>query len=273
MRTRYFKSSRGQRANTLLIGLKHRIQTRFRTSLSQLFYKRALRINSRVPIISFTFDDFPRSALLVGGAILNNYGLKGTFYGSLGLMGEETAVGAIFCSTDLLSLLSQGHELGCHTHGHLNPWRTTPAQFEESIIKNAIAADELIPGFAFRSFSYPLFYPLPQIKYKVAKHFSCCRGGGQKLNANVVDLNLLHAFFLERSRKNPDQVKSLIDQNCRARGWLIFATHDISHNPSPYGCEPTFFEDIVQYSVRSGSIILPVIQAYETLRTSRPRRV
>jgi peptidoglycan/xylan/chitin deacetylase (PgdA/CDA1 family) len=32
------------------------------------------------PVISFTFDDFPRSALVKAGAILRERGLAGTYY-------------------------------------------------------------------------------------------------------------------------------------------------------------------------------------------------
>jgi hypothetical protein len=81
-----------------------------------------------------------------------------------------------------------------------------------------------------------------------------------------VDLNYLSAFFLEQSRDNPETVKSLIDQNQRAQGWLIFATHDISDDPTRWGCKPGFFEEIVKYAVKSGARILPAFQAYEVLQ-------
>jgi peptidoglycan/xylan/chitin deacetylase (PgdA/CDA1 family) len=242
-----------------------RLKNRYRTTLAQSFFKRTLRIKSSVPIVSFTFDDFPRSALQVGGAILESYGFHGTFYASMGRMGNDTAVGELFRPDDLAGLISKGHELGCHTFGHVDSWKTPPDIYERSILRNASVAREWLPGFVFRTFSYPFCQPHPRVKMRAARHFSCCRGGGQGANTASVDLNLLNAFFMEKSRDRPACLKRLIDENWEARGWLIFATHDISSDPSPFGCDPAFFEDIVKYSARSGSAVLPVIRAYEAL--------
>jgi peptidoglycan/xylan/chitin deacetylase (PgdA/CDA1 family) len=214
-----------------------------------------------VPYISFTFDDFPRSALHTGGGILLRFGLRATYYASLGLMGTEAPTGKIFVPDDIHELLAQGHELGCHTFAHCHSWQTSPRVFEDSIIKNRQALEELIPEATFMSFSYPISGPRPHTKQIVAKYFYCSRCGGQTYNVITADLNLLKAFFLEKSRDNVKTIREVIDQNCRNRGWLIFATHDISESPTSYGCTPAFFEDIVNYSVRSGARILPIRQA------------
>jgi hypothetical protein len=107
-------------------------------------------------------------------------------------------------------------------------------------------------------------------KSRTAKFFLCCRGGGQTFNAGTADLNQLAAFFLEKSRDRIEAVKALIDANREARGWLIFATHDVARDHSPYGCLPQFFEDVVHYAVSSGAQIVPVVTALEVLRGSTP---
>lgn len=252
-----------------LTNLWRKVQRRRQLSMSHFLFKRSLDMRSTDPFISFTFDDFPRSALLTGGPILKAYGIAGTYYASLGLMRRHTAVGEIFFPEDLKDLLAQGHELGCHTYAHLHPWETKPNIFEESIIQNKRALGELLPGVDFKTFSYPFQYPRPKTKRRVAKHFVCCRRGGQRFNAGIIDLNLLDGYFLERSRETPLSVKSLIDQNRRAKGWLIFATHDICDSPTRYGCTPFFFEQIVRYSVDSGARILPVFKAWEAICAAR----
>jgi hypothetical protein len=60
----------------------------------------------------------------------------------------------------------------------------------------------------------------------------------------------------------------VIEQNRAARGWLIFATHDVCNAPTAYGCTPGLFEDIVECSVRSGARIIPVAEASDSLRAS-----
>ena len=49
------------------------------------------------------------------------------------------------------------------------------------------------------------------------------------------------------------------------------ATHDVDDNPSPYGCTPGFFEEIVRYAVNSGAVILPVNKTYEAFSASSLR--
>jgi len=233
-----------------------------------------LQVSAERPLISFSFDDFPESALHTGGAILRHFGLKGTYYASLGLMGKDSESGRIFGRTDLKVLCEQGHELGCHTFSHCHSGNTATRIFEEAIMENSSALHALQPGTKFRTFSYPISCPRPLTKLRISKHFMCCRAGGQTFNTGPTDLNNLAAFFLEKSRDSIRPVKDLIDQNHQARGWLIFATHDISENPSPYGCTPAFFEEVVHYAVDAGACILPVIGALENLIEGKaPNRV
>jgi peptidoglycan/xylan/chitin deacetylase (PgdA/CDA1 family) len=248
--------------NQFLTRFRHRYQ-RFS---ARTFARRPFEIRSETPLISFTFDDFPRSALLTGGAILNSFGLAGTYYASFGLMGGQAPTGQIFLRDDLDLLFEQGHELGCHTFGHCHAWDTPPKVFEESVIQNARALSELVPGATFKTHSYPISVPRAETKRRIAKYFACCRCAMQKFNTGTVDLDYLSAFFLEKSRDNLENVSNVINGNLRARGWLIFATHDVCENPTPWGCTPYFFEEVVRYAVNSGARILPVAQAYETLR-------
>ena len=87
--------------------------------------------------------------------------------------------------------------------------------------------------------------------------------GGQRFNCKTVDANHLFAFFLERSRDDLEPIKAIIDANARSNGWLIFATHDVADEPSPYGCKPAFFEAAVRYAIASGAEVLPVVKAWE----------
>jgi peptidoglycan/xylan/chitin deacetylase (PgdA/CDA1 family) len=223
-------------------------------------------VRTQVPLISFTFDDFPRTALATGGAILNRYGMSGTYYLSMGLLGQDSPSGRICVQDDLIALLEQNHELGCHTFSHCHSWDTHSAAFERSILQNREALQKAVPGAEFRSMSYPISEPRPLTKRRIARHFLCCRAGGQTLNAGIIDLNQLSAFFLEKSRDQIQLIKDLIEVNRAARGWIIFATHDVAEEPSPFGCTPRFFEDVLHYAASSGAQILPVSQALAVLR-------
>ena len=252
-----------------LASLWPRINDRIHLTMSRRLMRRRAKMRNEVPLISFTFDDFPRSALHTGGAILKGQDLRATYYASLGLMGREAPVGTIFSADDLQLVVSEGHELGSHTFSHCHAWQTRPSEFEKSIIDNQSALSRFLPEARFATLSYPISQPRPLTKRRAARHFACCRGGGQTFNAGIIDLNYLRAFFLEKS-KDITSVSEMIDRNIEARGWLIFATHDVSEQPTRFGCTPNFFEDVVRLALRSGARILPVREACEVATRNGP---
>jgi len=239
---------------------------RWRREIGDRLCRRLVEISPPYPLISFTFDDFPRSALTVAGALLESYGVRGTYYASLGLVGKRAPTGEICHLEDVKQVVERGHELGCHTFDHCHAWETTQSDFEESILRNRDALARAVPGALFRTLAYPISSPRPANKLRAAKHFGCCRGGGQTFNSGRTDLSNLRAFFLEQSRDRPDLIEWLIDRNVKPRGWLIFATHDVSKNPTPFGCPTALFERIIRYAVGSGAMILPVHQAWATIK-------
>src|SRR5438093_12206073 len=126
-----------------------RIYNRFSYLRALLLWQRRARLTNRTPVISFTFDDFPRSALEQGGSILQEYGLAATYYAALGLMNSDSPVGRIFSEEHLHDLLARGHELGCHTFDHYDAWNTLPKRFEDSVLRNRQALGRFLPGASF----------------------------------------------------------------------------------------------------------------------------
>ena len=246
--------------------LWERIQGRYRRTLSDTRYRRPVTMRNAAPVVSFTFDDFPESALDVGGAILRAHGAVGTYYAALGLLGRDEAVGRICSSAQLAQVLAQGHELGCHTFHHSDAWETPSRAFEESILENRRALRRILPGATFETMSYPINSPRPDTKRRTARHFSACRGGGQRFNVRTVDVSYLRAFFLEQARDRPAVIQEIIDRNRAENGWLIFATHDVIPRPTRYGCTAGLFETVVRWAVDSGAKILPVARALAEVR-------
>lgn len=241
--------------------LLKRLQGKYRRTLSAALCRRPVKMQNTGPLISFTFDDFPQSALEVGGKILRAHGVAGTYYVSLGLLNRDEPTGRICSSTDLKEVLAQGHELGCHTFGHCDAWETESCSFEESILSNRRALKEILPEASFVTMSYPINTPRPGTKRRAGRYFAGCRGGGQTFNSGPIDLNYLQAFFLEQSRDVPSLIWQMISRNRDEGGWLIFATHDVSGQPTRFGCTPELFEDVVSRAVESGAKVLPVAQA------------
>ncbi len=243
-----------------------RVQNKWRRILVSRYGRRDFLLPQQKPVVSFTFDDFPRSALLEGGRVLQEAGVRGTYFVSLNLLDRESFSGQIASRADLRAALSDGHELGCHTFEHLDGRVSSASAFERSITANQKALTEILPGAVFRTFAYPLDGPVLAIKRAVGDHFVACRGGGQTFNSRVIDLNLLKAYFLDRrNRDNLEQVRQMVEANAHAGGWLIFATHDVTADPSACGCDPSFFESVVKLAVESGARVLPMAQACEQL--------
>ena len=68
-------------------------------------YSRRVPWGDRGPVVSFSFDDFPRTAYTVGGAILKSLDVRGTYYTAPGLMDTTNHLGEQFRAEDLRSLL------------------------------------------------------------------------------------------------------------------------------------------------------------------------
>src|SRR5580704_14439683 len=93
-------------------------------------------------VVSFTFDDFPRSAWLNGGPVLEQYGARGTYYTAMGLAGTDSDLGPMFEIDDLRGARAGGHEIACHTFSHRDCRRATPAEIAAEIDRNAAALSQ-----------------------------------------------------------------------------------------------------------------------------------
>lgn len=211
------------------------------------------------PIVSFTFDDFPRSALTIAGAMLADKGVRGTYYAAMGLMGKRSTVGEIFNEDDLRSLVTTGHELACHTFSHVSCHKLDPAALQEECARNRKAAEEF-GGCKLRNFSFPFGDIALSAKRMLASTYDTCRTVERGINRNPVDLGFLHANPLY-AYYPVQELKRIIRENVRQKGWVILYTHDISPNPSPFGCTPRYFHDLLGYVVDSGAEILTVAEA------------
>lgn len=250
--------------------LRARVANKCRRVLVQACARQEFALPNDRAYISFTFDDFPRSAYVNGGRILREHDARGTYYVSMHMLGEETPLGVIASREDLRALVAEGHEVGCHTFGHLDATLVSVEEFRRSVEKNQQAFQELVPGGQLRSFAYPFDGPRLAVKRALSGRFVSCRGGGQTFNRGVVDLALLKSYFIDRrAGKSPDEIAKLIADNTAARGWLIFSTHDVTDRPSPYGCSPELFEQVVRLARQSGARVLSVSDVCGELGVTR----
>lgn len=250
--------------------LFQRLRSKTMRMAAEHLARRPHRMMNRRPIISFTFDDFPVTALTVAGPMLERHGIAGTYYLSMGLTGTVAPTGPIIERADLSKVIERGHELGCHTFAHCHATDTSASVFERNIVENRDALRRILPTAKLKSLSYPIGCPRPATKRVCARHFAGARAGGQTFNYVTTDLDNLRAFFLEQSRDHLEAVLAVIDGTVRVGGWLILATHDVCPEPTRYGVVPEFFEAVVDHAVRSGADLLPVSRALERIGAVAP---
>jgi peptidoglycan/xylan/chitin deacetylase (PgdA/CDA1 family) len=229
-----------------------------RRTLISAAFERRIPLGSCGPIVSFTFDDFPRSALSVGGEVLKSFGARGTYYAAIGLMNSSTELGEQFRREDLESLVHEGHELGHHTFGHIS-CRSVPARsFREEVRKGRTAIEKLTGYWRPSNFAYPFGEVTLGAKRLVGAEVASSRGIWPGFNGPMVDLSLLRANRLYGDHLSNSRVEELILENELRRSWIIFYTHDVRSAPSRYGCTPGLLEFAVAFALQRKARVLTV---------------
>lgn len=223
------------------------------------------RLRSDVGIVSFTFDDFARSSLLEGGRILNAHGLAGTYYVSGGLTDREENARLCHSEQDLLAASKDGHEIGSHGMGHVAAPTLSRDAYETDLQANADFVTRVLGEAVVQSYSYPFGERTLRDKRIVARRFKTGRSIRLGINRGLCDLADLRANAIYAGNFDEREVRRLIAMAARSRGWLVFYTHDISKDPTPWGCLPRMFEIAVRHAVESGCRVMPVREAFEVL--------
>ncbi|HEV2186265.1 MAG TPA: polysaccharide deacetylase family protein [Stellaceae bacterium] len=221
-------------------------------------------------VVSFTFDDFPRSAWVNGGTILEQFGKRGTYYAAMGLAGTDSDLGKMFGADDLRAAHAQGHEIACHTYSHRDCCHASPAEITAEIARNATALAEVIAGVSLDNFAYPFGGVSLTAKNALGDRFASCRGTGRGINRGTVDLSDLRSSSIYSRDFDRQALCRLIDDARAASGWVIFYTHDVTEAPSPFGCTPEQFLSIVAYAAESAPV-LPVCDVLAGLGIAKHR--
>jgi peptidoglycan/xylan/chitin deacetylase (PgdA/CDA1 family) len=197
---------------------------------------------------------------------LNKYGVKGTYYTSLCFLNKSSDAEPYFTLQNLSELLQDGHEIGCHTFDHLHAEKSSSKDYINSIKKNLEQYTKYFPDKTLKSFSYPFGGININAKKVANEHFITARTNWPGINFSVTDLSLLKANRMYNSENSLELIKELIDKNVQGKGWLIFYTHDVRPNPSHFGCTPEYFDDVVKYSVNSGSVVKTINEAVNIIK-------
>ncbi len=229
-----------------------------RRRVLQFVYKQPFRLDVSRPVVSFAFDDFPRTAYTVGGKILADHGVRGTYYTCWGLANSANHLGEQFRTEDLYALVADGHELASHTLNHVSSRELPVGDFVQDV-RDGRTALRRLPGLVVSdNFAYPYGAVTAAAKRTLRGEMRSCRGTFPGVNSSAVDLGLLRSNPLYGDTEVMSVVDDLISEADRIGGWLIFYTHDVQPNPSAYGATPLLFEATVELVLQRSLNILSV---------------
>lgn len=241
--------------------LFYRIVNKLSNIVSLHLFKEKRYLKQCSKVVTFTFDDFPKTAVENGAEILESYGKKGTFYASLSLCSRNTGHYKIADIKDIENLNRKGHEIGCHTFSHLD----CLVNSHENILKDcrnnkSIADNEL--GIKLFSFSYPYGNITPFIKKIIAKEYDTKRTIASGINFNPIDISALKSIPLYQKygfETCLEWLKILEKKD----GWLIFYTHDVTEKSSQFGCSKELLEKVINKCVEQNFKILTVHETFK----------
>jgi peptidoglycan/xylan/chitin deacetylase (PgdA/CDA1 family) len=235
-----------------------------RRALLNASHRRTVPIDNHGPIVTITFDDFPRTASSTGAAIVERFGARATYYVAMSLMNQKTDLGDQFRYEDLISLMARGHEIASHTFNHLSARRAAYDVFSKDFAHGETALLETLGIRASGNFAYPYGDATFESKKNLGPRLPSSRGTCGGLNGPDVDLNLLHANNLYGNIDQAKAAQKLILENETKKSWLIFYTHDVAAKPSCFGCTPELLEAVCSFAA-SRARLMTVAQVMQLL--------
>lgn len=213
------------------------------------------------PLVSFTFDDVPASAYTNGADILEQHGMRGTFYIATGILGDMDEHWRVIDRGQVQALYERGHEIGCHTFSHVGVDRLDARALDEECRKNREALHELCAGIEITNFCYPFGRVSLPRKRQLASRFDTCRGIYEGINAGIVDLALLRVIELYDRTLTREKLERVLRETRERNGWVIFYTHDVAEAPSWIGCSPGLLREAIAAVVAQDMQCLPIRDA------------
>jgi peptidoglycan/xylan/chitin deacetylase (PgdA/CDA1 family) len=241
----------------------------FRTiklALIENIFARKTDIRCDPALVSFTFDDAPISAAENGARILEHHGVRGTFYVTLGLEAPSMTDRKFIHGDEISRLHETGHEIGCHTHKHIDIGKTDTQETLRDCRDN-IAAIKSILGdkISVDNFAYPFGSVKLQAKKKLSGIYQTLRSTEFGINSRGTDLSFLRSVCLYSTSFRREHIEDTLARAIDNKAWLIFHTHDVSENPSKWGIGVNEFDWLVQLCLSKGCRIVPIGSAYRLL--------
>jgi peptidoglycan/xylan/chitin deacetylase (PgdA/CDA1 family) len=223
----------------------------------------AKTVRSRLtrPVASFTFDDFPKSAWSAGGPILAKHEAHATYYAAGSRCGIFADGSEQYDRSDLAAVAAAGHEIGCHSFGHVPSSTVSSAALDEDRERNAAFLRETLGDVSLASFAYPYGEVVPRTKLLFGRAFGSSRGIRSGLNAGMIDLAQLLVVPLTDIENDPAMLERTLEGARASNAWIVFMTHDVVEKHEVYGCRPATLDRVLAATRAAGIDILTMKHA------------
>jgi peptidoglycan/xylan/chitin deacetylase (PgdA/CDA1 family) len=237
---------------------------RFSRALSRFVPTRPRLLLHQPPMVSFTFDDVPDSAYLNGAPLLEEQGLRGTFYIAPGICGTQDEHWRLISREQVAQLSRRGHEIGCHTYRHVPVQSMSPTELAAEDSRCQAALREICGDIPLVSFAFPFGNDGFVSKIVLQRRYTTCRGIRPGTNRGPVDYANLRVRELYDSSTEPAEIDRMFDNLMRRGGWMVLYTHDVTDHPSFIGCSPKLLAYAIKAAVSRG-IACPPVGTAETM--------
>jgi peptidoglycan/xylan/chitin deacetylase (PgdA/CDA1 family) len=221
------------------------------------------RLPVNAPMVSFTFDDAPDSAASHGAPFLEEFGGRATFYLAGSQIGQRSEHWLGLSNDAIVQLHHRGHEIACHTFSHRRAVDFDRDTLARDIEQNRSYFHGIDPTIRLENFAYPYGFASIWRKTQLAKSFRSARGILPGVNRDVIDLQFLRSSPLIDRDIDTNGVDQLFDETIASGGWLVFYSHDVADQPSPYGCSPSLLRHALKTAEKRN---IPIVTVAESLR-------
>lgn len=238
---------------------------KFKRQAARRLARAPLSMALKRPLVSFSFDDFPKSAAKIGAETLERHGWRGTYFAGGGFAGGENHLGRLFDIGDLKRLHADGHEIACHTFSHIDVAQTPLEDVQAETAKNRAFLDACGFEAPFETFAFPYGEASPAAKQALAAQFKALRGVKPGINRDGADRALLNAVPLDGGETGLKRALAWLAEAERNPGWLIFYGHDVQDTPSQWGCTPAFLETVCAAVAKTGADVDTIAGALDRI--------
>ena len=210
------------------------------------------------PLVSLTFDDGTRSHHDVALPVLEEAGMRGTFYMVSGYLDDPRSQ---FLSTEMAKGLTKaGMVVGSHTVDHLRLPELTPAQLRHQLADSRRELEERL-GVEVEDFASPYGESTPDARAEARARYRSHRTVEGRHNlVEFLDLSRLEARLVLDST-TPEDVEGWLREAEAEGGWLILIFHDLRDRPGEYDTTPERFGRMIDAVERSGLAVRTVSEA------------